>query len=84
MLVADYFVDDDHRGPLNALLLGATMMAATPNGATFARSDLRTWLVDAGFVDVELRQPYPFQDVMLARKPAASRMRNEPVEGVEP
>jgi ubiquinone/menaquinone biosynthesis C-methylase UbiE len=69
VVVADYFLDDDRRGPLNALLLGVTMMAATPAGATFTRDEYRHWLTEAGAVDIEARQPVPFQEVLLARKP---------------
>jgi SAM-dependent methyltransferase len=69
VVVADYFLDDDRSGPLNALLLGATMMAATRAGATFTRSEYRDWLAGAGATDVEARQPVPFQEVLLARKP---------------
>jgi ubiquinone/menaquinone biosynthesis C-methylase UbiE len=68
VLVADYFLDDDRRGPLNALLLGATMVAATPSGATFTRAEFSGWLGDAGFVDIEFRQPLPFQAVIVARR----------------
>jgi SAM-dependent methyltransferase len=69
VVVADYFLDDDRSGPINALLLGVTMMAATPHGATFTRSEYRNWLAAAGAVDVEACQPVPFQEVLLARKP---------------
>jgi ubiquinone/menaquinone biosynthesis C-methylase UbiE len=69
VVVADYFLDDDRQGPVNALLLGATMMAATPDGATFTRTAYRGWLADAGATSVEARQPVPFQEVLLARKP---------------
>ncbi len=68
-VVADYFVDDDRQGPLNALLLGATMMAATTTGATFTRSEYRGWLSAAGLTDVAARQPVSFQEVLIARKP---------------
>jgi hypothetical protein len=45
------------------------MMAATPDGATFTRTAYRGWLADAGATSVEARQPVPFQEVLLARKP---------------
>lgn len=72
IVVADYFVDDDHRGPLNALLLGATMLASTTTGATFTFAEYQRWLSDAGIADVRLAQPIPFQTVMLGRKPGGS------------
>jgi SAM-dependent methyltransferase len=69
VVVADYFLDDDRRGPLNALLLGATMAAAVPGGTTYPRDEYERWLAGAGFVDVEFRSPLPFQDVMIATTP---------------
>jgi SAM-dependent methyltransferase len=69
IVVADYFVDDDRRGPINALLLGVTMAASVPDAATYTEAEFRGWLTDAGLVDVERRAPVPFQAVLVARKP---------------
>lgn len=67
LVVADYFVDDDRTGPVNSLLLGLTMMTATPEGRTFTRSEHRGWFADAGLADVECHQLTPGQEVMTAR-----------------
>ena len=72
VVIADYFVDDDRRGPLNALLLGTTMMAATESGATFTYADYERWLGEAGIDDVHVVEPVPFQTVMIGRKPGGS------------
>ena len=66
IIVADYFVDEDRRGPLNALILGTTMVAATSAGATFTRTAFEGWLTAVGLVDVELVHP----SVLIARKEA--------------
>lgn len=71
LVVADYFLDDDRRGPRNALLLGVTMAASTRHGRTFTRAAVRGWLEDAGLRGVELVEPVPFQQVMIARMPSA-------------
>jgi hypothetical protein len=44
------------------------MMSATEAGATFTYAEYRSWLTDAHLVDVEVRQPVPFQEVMIGRK----------------
>ena len=68
LVVADHFVDDAREASVNARLLGVTMMANTRHGATFTRREFREWLGSAGLVRVELLEPLPFTEVMLARK----------------
>jgi len=68
VVVADYFVDDDRRGPLNALLLGVTMMASTPAGSTYTYAEFKSLLAAAGAERVEVLRPVPFQEVMIGRK----------------
>jgi SAM-dependent methyltransferase len=67
VVVADYFLDDDRRGPLNALLLGVTMVACTRRGRTFTLARCREWLRDAGLEVAEVTEPLPFQRVLIAR-----------------
>jgi SAM-dependent methyltransferase len=69
LLVAEYFVDDDRNGPLNALLLGMTMIAATPSGTIFTYAECREMLSDAGVERIELLHPVAFQEVMIGHKP---------------
>jgi SAM-dependent methyltransferase len=68
VLVAEYFVDDDRRGPLDALLLGVTMMASTRLGKTYTYSECTRLLTGAGLDLVEVVRPVPFQEVMIGRK----------------
>jgi SAM-dependent methyltransferase len=68
LLVADYFLDEDRRSALTAMLLGATMMANTRRGRTFTVSRHRRWLRDAGLDAVEVLQPLPAAQVLLARR----------------
>ena len=70
VVVADYFVADDRRGPLNPLLLGVTMAASTPAGTTFTYEECRRLLAEVGVHDVEVLQPMPFQEVMIGRTPS--------------
>lgn len=68
LVVADYFIDDDRGGPVNSLLLGLTMMTATPGGRTSTRSEHRSWFADAGLAFVEEHRLIPGQEVMTARR----------------
>jgi precorrin-6B methylase 2 len=68
MLIADYFLDEERRAASTALLLGATMMANTRRGRTFTVNRHRAWLHDAGFGSVEVVEPLPGAQVLVARR----------------
>jgi hypothetical protein len=68
MLIADYFLDEDRRDAQTALLLGATMMANTRRGRTFTVSRYRGWLHDAGLGRVDVLEPLPGAQVLVARR----------------
>ncbi len=68
LVITDYFVADDRSGPVQALLMGATMAAATDGGRTYSASRFRSWLAAAGLDAVEVLRPVPFQEVMIARR----------------
>jgi hypothetical protein len=44
------------------------MLACTEHGRTFTHADHRTWLHSAGFEDVELVEPLPFTEVLVATR----------------
>jgi precorrin-6B methylase 2 len=67
MVVADYFLDEERRSNSTALLLGVTMMANTISGRTFTVSRHLHWLRDAGLSAVELLEPLPGAQVLVAR-----------------
>jgi SAM-dependent methyltransferase len=68
VILADYFVDDWRAASQNARLLGVTMMANTERGATFTYGQYQDWLAAAGLESIELVEPLPHQEVLLARK----------------
>ncbi len=75
LAITDYFVDDDRSGPAQALLMGATMAAATAGGTTYSSGQFRAWLAAAGLDAIEIVRPLPFQDVLIAtikRRPGES------------
>lgn len=53
VVIKDLRVDDDRSGPLEGLLFALNMAIYTEAGSVYATSQLRTWLTEAGLVDVE-------------------------------
>jgi SAM-dependent methyltransferase len=73
LLVADYLLDDDLRGPAQAQLLGITMVASTERGGTFTRSQACGWLTSAGLDVEQLASPLPPTAVIIARAEGHAR-----------
>ena len=72
VLVADYFVDLEHKFNPHAVLMGMTMMASTVNGFPITNEQATTWLREAGFEALRLVEPIGFQFVYVATKPRRS------------
>jgi precorrin-6B methylase 2 len=68
LVITDYFVADDRSGPVQALLMGATMAAATAGGRAYTYSQFRSWLAAAGLDVVDIVRPVPFQEVLIAHR----------------
>jgi precorrin-6B methylase 2 len=69
VILADYFCDPDRTTAIHALLMGATMMAATRSGATFSAADAGCWLRSTGFVHLRLVEPIARQQCIVATRP---------------
>jgi SAM-dependent methyltransferase len=72
LLVADYFLDDDHLGPPVSVRMGLTMVASTAEGRALVRSEVQGWMAGEGLVDVRAIRPVPFQEVLVAERPGAA------------
>jgi hypothetical protein len=70
VIVADYFCDPERKLNPHAVLMGATMMASTVNGATFTTDEFGAWLRAAGFTDLRLVEPLGFQQCIVATRPS--------------
>jgi len=68
LLLADYFVDPEHKANPHAVMMGITMMASTVNGFPITNAEVASWLRDAGFQAVRLIEPIGFQFVYVAQK----------------
>ncbi len=56
IVIAEFLVNADRRGPLNGLLFDVNMLIHTDAGATYSFEEIRGWLEDAesGFKDARL------------------------------
>jgi SAM-dependent methyltransferase len=69
IVIAEYLVNDDRKGPAGGLLFGVNMLVNTENGDTYSFEEIRGWLHDAGFTNartVEAPGPSP---LIMADKP---------------
>jgi ubiquinone/menaquinone biosynthesis C-methylase UbiE len=72
VLVADYFVADDHLGPPQALLLGITMIANTKRGMTYRKTDMAEWMTTAGFEHIRSLETVKNNHVLIGEKSTTS------------
>jgi SAM-dependent methyltransferase len=67
--IAEFLVNEERTGPLNALFFAVNMLVNTENGDTYSFGEISTWLAEAGFVNARtLDAPGP-SPLILATKP---------------
>ena len=67
--IAEFLVNPDRTGPLNALLFAVNMLVNTDTGDTYSFEEIAEWLTEAGFVNARtLESPGP-SPLILATKP---------------
>ena len=49
LVVQDFLMNEDRGGPLWPALFALNMLVGTPEGDTYTESEVRRWMVDAGF-----------------------------------
>jgi len=54
IVIAEFLVDADRRGPLTGLLFDVNMLVHTDAGATYSFEEIRGWLAECGFTDARL------------------------------
>ena len=69
LLLADYFVDLEHKFNPHAVLMGMTMMTSTVSGFPITNDQATTWMRATGFEALRLIEPIGFQFVYVATKP---------------
>jgi cyclopropane fatty-acyl-phospholipid synthase-like methyltransferase len=69
VLIQDFILEPDRTSPRSAALFALNMLVGTPQGSTYTSEEYRSWLSNAGFVDVEhIGLPGP-TGLMLGRHP---------------
>lgn len=69
VMVADYFVDPEHKFNRHGVLMGMTMMTSTVNGFPLTNEQVVGWLRNVGFTALRLIEPIGFQFVYVATRP---------------
>ena len=54
IVIAEFLVDADRRGPLTGLLFDVNMVVHTDAGGTYSFEEIRGWLTECGFTDARL------------------------------
>ena len=67
--IAEFLVDDTKTYPLSSALFAVNMLVNTDYGDTYSFGEIRDWLSDVGFIDIqEFEAPGP-SPLILAKKP---------------
>lgn len=68
IVIAEFLVDADRRGPLRGLVFAINMLVNTETGSTFSFEEIAGWLIEAGFVDPRLLSAPGPSPLILATK----------------
>jgi ubiquinone/menaquinone biosynthesis C-methylase UbiE len=69
VVIGEFLVDADRRGPLQGLIFGVNMLVNTENGNTYSFEEIREWLEMAGFFNVGTVQAPAPSPLIFANKP---------------
>jgi ubiquinone/menaquinone biosynthesis C-methylase UbiE len=70
--IAEFLVNSDRTGPVQALFFAVNMLVNTDTGDTYSFEEISSWLTEAGFSNARtLESPGP-SPLILATKPATS------------
>ncbi len=67
--IAEFLVNADRTGPLNALFFAVNMLVNTDCGGTYSFEEISTWLRDAGFIHARMLDAPGPSPLILATKP---------------
>jgi SAM-dependent methyltransferase len=72
VVISEFTLHDDRRGPKFAALFGAGMLLQTPEGASYCESDYQAWLEAAGFEPARVDRRHPISTLLVAKLRAAA------------
>jgi SAM-dependent methyltransferase len=68
IVIAEFLVNADRRGPISGLLFGVNMLLHSDVGGTYSFEEIRGWLEEAGFRDARLvESPGPSPLILATR-----------------
>jgi len=68
--IAEFVVNDDESGPPASLIFSVNMLVNSEAGDTYTFRELRSWLDEAGFVDVRAVDAPGLSPLILAKRPS--------------
>jgi SAM-dependent methyltransferase len=70
IVIGEFLVDADRRGPVNGLIFSVNMLVNTDEGDTFSFEEIRGWLEQCGFENARLVPAPGPSPLIVAEKPA--------------
>jgi len=68
LVIQEFVVDDDRTSPPGSVLFAINMLVNTPGGDTYTEQEIRSWLLDEGFVDIVRKDTSVDTTLIAARK----------------
>jgi len=68
IIVTEFLLNEDHAGPLFSALFDLNMLKQTPNGKAYTFSEVKSWIEEAGFIDVEKKPLIGPHTIITAQK----------------
>ena len=69
VVIAEFLVNQDRRGPVTGLLFGVNMLVNTEDGDTWAFEEIGEWLRECGYVNARAVDCHSHSPLILADKP---------------
>jgi SAM-dependent methyltransferase len=68
LVVQDFLMNEDRSGPLQAALFALNMLVGTQAGDTYTESEVRSWMAEAGLLDVSRTDTPLGTNLVVGRK----------------
>ncbi|MFA6447884.1 MAG: methyltransferase [bacterium] len=69
LVIRDHMLEDSKTEPLDGALFSVNMLVNTSRGASYSKSEIRSWLAAAGFTGMKYTDVPPRSAVMVGKKP---------------
>jgi SAM-dependent methyltransferase len=67
LVISEFALHDDRKGPRFAALFGAGMLLQTPHGASYSEEEYQAWLESAGFERALVDRRHPISTLLVAK-----------------